>query len=166
MIERNIRAGWKRAGIWPLNKQKLLEDPKVVNFDRTTPEYQPAPVKEGPNQLLGTPKKPKEYQELGAKIKAKVTPCTRRAVRKLVHAGLQERAGAQALRTELQGYRKQAQDEEVQKRSKRLRKEAVQRSWDLEQVKAAREGRQPSRVRITHRGPDSLRICILSDKLK
>ncbi|KAF7511806.1 hypothetical protein GJ744_003537 [Endocarpon pusillum] len=166
MTERNIRAGWKRAGIWPLNKQKLLEDPEIANFGRTTPEYQPASVREGPNRLLGTPKKPEEYRELGAKIEAKVTPRTRRTIRKLVHAALQERTGAQALRTELQGYRKEALYEEVTKRSKRLRKEAVQRSWDLEQVKAAREGRQPSRVRITHRAPDSLRICILSDKLK
>ncbi|KAF7506312.1 hypothetical protein GJ744_011885 [Endocarpon pusillum] len=126
ITERNIRAEWKRAGIWPLNKQKLLENPEVVNFGRTTPEYQPAPVKEGPNRLLGTPKKPEEYQELGAKIKAKVTPRTRRAVRKLVHAALQERTGTQALRTELQGYRKEALDDEVIKRSKRLQKDAVQ----------------------------------------
>jgi hypothetical protein len=29
LTERNIRAGWKPAGIWPLNPQKLLEDPAI-----------------------------------------------------------------------------------------------------------------------------------------
>jgi hypothetical protein len=41
LTDRNVRAGWKRAGIWPLNKQKLLDDPAIKNFGRTTPEYQP-----------------------------------------------------------------------------------------------------------------------------
>jgi DDE superfamily endonuclease len=166
LTERNIRAGWKRAGIWPLNKQKVLEDPSVKNFGRTTPEYQPPPVKEGPNHLLATPKKEDELRELILTIEAKVTPRTRRNVRKLGHAAIQERTGAQMLRTELRDIRKQAIEQELHKRSQRLRKEAVQRSWDLEQVRAAREGRAPSRVRITHRSEDSLRIVILSDKLE
>jgi hypothetical protein len=29
LTERNIRAGWKPAGTWPLNPQKLLEDPAI-----------------------------------------------------------------------------------------------------------------------------------------
>jgi hypothetical protein len=70
------------------------------------------------------------------------------------------------LQTELRDIRKQAIEQELRKRSKRMQKEAVQRSWDLEQVRAAREGRAPSRVRITHRSEDSLRIVILSDKLE
>jgi hypothetical protein len=166
LTERNIRAGWKRAGIWPLNPQKLLDDPAVKNFGRTTPEYQPPPVKEGPNHLFATPKKEEEYRELISTIAARVTPRTRRSVRKLGHAAIQEHTGAQILRTELREIRKQAVDQEIRKRSKRLRKEAVQRSWDLEQVRAAREGRAPSRVRITHRSDDSLRIVILSDRLE
>ena len=166
MTERNIRAGWKRTGIWPLNKQKLLEDPDIRNFGRTTPEYQPLPIQEGPNRLFSTPKKHEEFQELQRKIEAKVTPRTRRAVRKLTHAAMQEYTANQTLRIEVRGLRKRTIDEEVSKRSRRLRKERVQRSWDLEQVQAAREGRPPSRVRITHRTPNSLRICILSDKLE
>jgi hypothetical protein len=67
---------------------------------------------------------------------------------------------------ELREIRKKAVEQEVKKRSKRLRKEAVQRSWDLEQVRAAREGRAPSRVRITHRSEGSLRIVILSERLE
>jgi hypothetical protein len=166
LIERSIRAGWKRAGIWPLNKQKLLDDPAVKNFGRTTPEYQPPPAKEGPNHLLATPNKEDELRALISTIAAKVTPRTRRCVRKLGNAAIQEHTGAQILRTELRDIRKQAIEQELRKRSKRLRREAVQRSWDLEQVRAAREGRAPSRVRITHRSEDSLRIYILSDKLE
>jgi DDE superfamily endonuclease len=163
--ERNIRAGWKRAGIWPTNKQRLLDDPEIKNFGRTTPEYQPPPVREGPNRLLATPKKRGEIRELISSIEARVTPRTRRRVRKLGHAAVQEHAGAQILQQELHELRKQLHSKEViKKRSKRLAKEAVQRSWDLEQIKAAREGRRPSRVRITHRDDNSLRICILSDK--
>ncbi|ERF76576.1 hypothetical protein EPUS_05849 [Endocarpon pusillum Z07020] len=164
--ERNIRAGWRRAGIWPINKQKLLEDPEIQNFGRTTPEYQPAPIKEGPNHLYSTPKKLDEIRELQAQIEAKVTPRTQRSVRKLSHAAIQEHAGAQLLQNELNNVRKQLHHQEVQKRSKRMVKERVQRSWNLEEVRAAKEGRAPSRVQITHRSEDSLRIRILSDRLK
>ncbi|ERF76577.1 hypothetical protein EPUS_05850 [Endocarpon pusillum Z07020] len=164
--QRNIRAGWKRAGIWPINRQKLLDDPEIKNFGRTTPEYQPAPVKEGPNHLHSTPKKANEIRELQATIEAKVTPRTRRSVRKLSHAALQEHAGAQLLQNELNDVRRQLHHQELKKRSKRMAKENVQRSWNLEQVKAAREGRPPSRVQITRRTENSLRIVILSDKLE
>jgi hypothetical protein len=60
LTERNIRAGWKRAGIWPRNPQKLLEDPAIKNFGLTRPEHQPPPIKEGPNHLFATPKNGKE----------------------------------------------------------------------------------------------------------
>lgn len=145
----------------------MLDDPEIKNFGRTTPEYQPPPVKEGPNHLLATSKKRDEFQELVSTIEAKVTSRTRRAVCKLGHAAVQEHAGAQILQRELYELRRQLHIKEViKKRSKRMAKENVQRSWDLEQVKAAREGRQPSRVRITHRDDDSLRICILSDRIE
>ena len=156
LTERNIRSGWKRAGIWPPNKQRILDDPEVQNFGRTTPEYQPAPVNDG---LLTTPKRREEFRQLTARIEAKVTPRTRRAVRKLGHGAIQEYTGAQLLQRELRQLRQQATSQEIQKRSKRLRNEAVQRSWDLEQVKAAREGRPPSRVSITRRTANSL-ICV------
>ncbi len=164
--ERNIRAGWRRAGIWPINKQRLLNDPEIKNFGRTTPEYQPAPVKEGPNHLYSTPKKANEIRELKAQIEAKVTPRTQRAVRKLSHAAIQEYTGAQLLQNELNDVRGQIHHQEVKKRSKRMSKDNVQRSWNLEEVRAAKEGREPSRVQITHRSEDSLRIRILSDKLE
>jgi hypothetical protein len=101
LTERNIRAGWKRAGIWPLNKQNLLDDPAVKNFGRKTLEYQPPLVKEGPTHLLATPKKEDELRALISKIAAKVTPRTRRCLRKLGNAAIQEHTGAQILRTEL-----------------------------------------------------------------
>ena len=96
----------------------------------------------------------------------KVTSRTRRVICKLTHVAMQEYTDVQTLRMKIQGLRKKTIDEEIQKRSKRLRKENVQRSWNLEQVEAAREGRPPSRVRITYRSPNSLRLCILSDKLE
>jgi hypothetical protein len=55
---------------------KLLEDPAIKNFGRTTPEYQPPPVKEGPNYLFATPKKEEEFRELISTIAARVTPRT------------------------------------------------------------------------------------------
>jgi hypothetical protein len=88
LTDRNIRAGWKRAGIWPLNKQKLLDDPAIKNFGRTSPEYQPPAVNEGPNHLLATPKKEDELRQLISTIEAKVTLRTRRCVRKLGHAAI------------------------------------------------------------------------------
>ena len=51
--ERNIRAGWHRIRLWPLNKQKLLNDPEIRNFGRTTPEYQPLTTSD---TLYSTPK--------------------------------------------------------------------------------------------------------------
>ena len=144
-----------------------MDDPDVKNFGRTTPEYQPPPVLEGPNGLLATPKKKEEIQELFSQLEAKAnTPQSRHTLRKLRHTVLQDHAGAQLLRHEANELRHQLHHQELKKRSKRLQKEAVQRSWNLEQVKAAREGRAPSRVHITHRSEDSLRIVILSDKLE
>jgi hypothetical protein len=55
--ERAIRAGWKRTGLHPFNKQRILDDEEVKAFGRTTPEYQPAPLSEGPNGVYSTPKK-------------------------------------------------------------------------------------------------------------
>jgi hypothetical protein len=46
----------------------------MKNLGRTTPEYQPPSVKEGPNHLLATPKKEDELRELILTIEAKVTP--------------------------------------------------------------------------------------------
>jgi hypothetical protein len=119
----------------------LLDDLALKNFGRTTPEYQPPPSKEGPNHLFATLKKRNELQKLILTIETKVTLRTRRSVCKLGHAAIQEHTGAQILQTELREIRRQAIEQEIKKRSKRLRKEAVQRSWDLEQVRAAREGR-------------------------
>jgi DDE superfamily endonuclease len=125
LIERNIRARWKRAGIWPLNKQKLLDDPTIKNFGYTTLEYQPPPVKESPNHLLTTLKKEDELWELIFIIAAKATPWTWCNVRKLGHVAIQEHTGAQILRIELRDIRKQAIKQKLYKRSKRLRKEAI-----------------------------------------
>jgi hypothetical protein len=88
-------------------------------------------------------------------------------VRKLGHAAVQEHAGAQLMQRELNELWRQIHSKEVvKKRSKRMAKEAVQRSWNLEKVKAAREGRKPSRVQITHKDDSSFRICILSDRIE
>ncbi|ERF69214.1 hypothetical protein EPUS_02181 [Endocarpon pusillum Z07020] len=132
--ERNIRAGWHRTGIWPLNKQKLLNDPEIRNFGRTTPEYQPPATSDG---LYSTPKQSDNLRALIRQIEAKTTPQTRRAVRKLGHSAIQEHTGAQLLRTQLRELRQLALKQELTKRSKRIQKETKQRSWNLEQVRAA-----------------------------
>jgi hypothetical protein len=62
--ERAIRAGWKRTGLYPFNKQRILNDEEVKAFSRTTPEYQPAPLLEGPNGVYLTPKKFEEIRAI------------------------------------------------------------------------------------------------------
>jgi hypothetical protein len=60
-----------------------------------------------------TQKKEDELRQLISIIAAKVTTRTRRYVRKLGRAAIQEHTGAQLLRTELRDIRKQAIDQEL-----------------------------------------------------
>jgi hypothetical protein len=57
LTDHNIHIEWKRVGIWPLNNQKLLNNPVIKNFGYTTLEYQPSIVNKGPNHLLTISKK-------------------------------------------------------------------------------------------------------------
>ena len=138
---------------------------EIKNVSRTTPDCQPPPVQEDPDHLITTPKKPEEVRALVSLIEPRATPRTRRSVREIANYVIQMQERNQLLREELQEIRKHMLEEEVVESSKRLRKEVVQCSWDLEQVSAAREGRRPSRVRITQRSDDSFRICVLSERL-
>jgi hypothetical protein len=140
LSERTIRAGWKRAGIYPQNKQRILDIPEIKNFDRTTPEYQPPSVPEGPNSIFSTPKKFEEIRAIISQLEATSTPITRRVIEKLGHAAVQEHSAAQLLQDELKQLREQATITERSKRSKRIEKEQNQRSWNLEQIKKSREG--------------------------
>jgi hypothetical protein len=96
--ERNIRAGWKRTGILPLNPQRILDDPAVKNFGRTTPETQPPPAREGPNHLLATPKMLEEFEALSSTIGAKLSPLTQRKLERITHGAVQEYTQAHLLR--------------------------------------------------------------------
>ena len=140
LSERVIRAGWKRTGIHPLNKQKILDLSEIRNFERTTPEYQPPAVPQGPQGIYTTPKKFKDICATISKIEAASSPTTRRVVEKLGHAALHEYTGAQALASELKQLREHSTNDTRNKRSKRLHKDENQRSWDFEQVKQSREG--------------------------
>ena len=163
---RAIRAGWKRTGLYPLNKQRILDDSEVKSYGCTTPEYQPASIPEGLNGLLATPKKVDEIQTLISKIQAASTPTTRRAVDKLGHATIQEHTGAQLLQGELQQLRQLSFTVQHNRRSKRLEKDKNQRSWNLEQVRAAREGRNRLKVpRIVKKTKKKLILALPSKNL-
>ena len=127
--ERNIRAGWKRAGLMPLNRQRLLDEPQVRDFGRTTPETQPPPVHEGPNHVLATPKKLEDFEALRRTVSSKLSPLSRRHLEKLEHSAVQEHTQAVIVQNELKQVRQLAVDTEVRKRSKRIQKGVNQRSW-------------------------------------
>jgi hypothetical protein len=91
----------KRTGLYPSNKQRILEDEEVKSFDRTTPEYQPNPVSEGPNGLFSMPKTFEEIRALISTVQAAVSPSKSMAVEKLENAALQEYTGSQLLPREI-----------------------------------------------------------------
>ena len=95
---------------------------------------------EGPNGLLSTPKHINDFQAYTARIAARTSPTTHRVAEKLGNATIHEHTGAQLERGELKQLREHAVNTERNKRSKRIQKEVNQRSWDLEQVKKARQG--------------------------
>jgi hypothetical protein len=61
MSERNIKAGWKRTGLFPRDINRILEDPEVRGIGRVTPKFQPTskPVLL-PNGFVETPKNTQE----------------------------------------------------------------------------------------------------------
>jgi DDE superfamily endonuclease len=166
LSDRVIRAGWTRTGLQPENEQRILDLSEVKNFGHTTPEYQSPAIPESPNGLLSTPKRFKEFQTIISEITAKSTPTTRRRVEKLSHAVIQEHTAAVLLQNELKQLRDHTVDTERNKRSKRIRKEVNQRSWDLEQIKAAREGPNKLPVpRIVKKGRRKLILALPFKKL-
>ena len=166
LSERANRAGWKRIGLYLKNKQRILDDDEVKIYGRTTPEYQPSPVPEGPNGLLSTPKKFEDIQAIISQITVRSSPTTRRAVEKLGNATIQEHTAAHLLQGELKQLREHAVNTERNKRSKRIQKEVNQRSWDLEQVKRAREGPPKLPVpRIVQKTKKKLILALSSKKL-
>ena len=146
MTERNIRAGWKRAGIDPWDVDRILQDPDVINCGRTTPQVVPPPSTTIQEGYPITPKKLEDYERLVAQIEAKASPGTRVAIRKLQRAAVQEYTANQVLTNEVKEVRQHAVDKEMKKRSARLEKQAQQRSWTLQQLIEARS--RLRRVRI------------------
>jgi hypothetical protein len=137
LTERNIRAGWQRAGLWPLNRERIYTDPQVANFGRTTPDYQPPQLPEGE---WATPKRVQDFQEIGLQLEAVTTPSKHVPIQKLIKAGVQELTANTILSADLREIRSHAVDKEINARTERLQKEKEQRSWDLQQIIQAREG--------------------------
>ncbi len=87
---RNIRAGWKKAGIQPLDKARILADPQVVKYGRTTPEIIPPPSKSSLRGHPITPKQLQQFEDITERICADISPMTEVAVRKLHKAAIHE----------------------------------------------------------------------------
>lgn len=155
---RNIRAGWKRSGLWPLNPARIKEDPEVRNFGRTTPEYQPSQRIHGD---LGTPKKVEDYERIARQLQIETTPSKHRKIRSLAHGAVQELTANQVLANDLRELRSHTVTKEVKKRTLRLQKEVQQRSWNLEQITQARATLRACRiVKQRKRKPKSLILSI------
>jgi hypothetical protein len=122
ITERNIRAGWKRSGLWPLNRARIAEDPEIKNFGRTTPEYQP------PQQCVGqfdTPKKLQDYEDLAVQVEAVTTPSKHVPIRKLIHGAVHELTANHILANDLREIRSHAVTKEIQKRSARFKRKRI-----------------------------------------
>ncbi len=156
--ERNIRAGWRRTGIWPRNKDRILQDPEVQNFDRTTPDFYP---KSAPNGLFDTPKKPDQYEAILSQIEHNLSPSSRVKIRKLGKGAIQESSVNLALNSELYKVRKQDKNKEVNKRTQRLQKEKKQRSLSMREIREARRAKgEPIRARIAYKTEEKLIMAL------
>ena len=103
-------------------------------------KYQFLSVSEGLNELLSILKHINDFQIYTAQIAVRTSLTIHRFAEKLGNTTIHEHTGAQLKRGELQQLREHAVNTERNKRSKRIQKEVNQRSWDLEQVKKARQG--------------------------
>ena len=111
--KRNIQAGWRRAGLQPMNINKILQNPQVLNLLRVTPELQPESY---PRDVYTTPVKIHEYQEVLALLEAKLSPTSQRHLTKLDHGIHQTLTSNQVLQNQVKQDRKVRIDAEIVKR--------------------------------------------------
>jgi hypothetical protein len=155
---RNIKAGWKRAGLVPYNPERILQDPQVTNLERMTPELE---VPAHPEGIYSTPKKATEYQDLLARIEAKLSPDSQRHLTKLDHGVMETLTANQVLQNQVKQDRKVRIDHEITKRSKRIEKQEGQRVWNLQQILDARNPDIHRKVKlIRKRKPKKLIVVI------
>lgn len=101
-----------------------------------TPELIPPTDTKG---LLATPRKLAEYEALVSTIEREISVDGKVALAKLTHAAIGTLTANQVLTEELKEVRKHAVNKEKAKRSQRLQKAAGQRTFNLNEVKKARE---------------------------
>ena len=156
--ERNITSGWRRAGLEPLDIDRILGNPQVTNLMRATPELQCTPHPEG---VYSTPNKIHEYQELLAQIEVKLSPHSQRHLIKLDHGIHQTLSANQVLQNQVAQDRKVKIDAEIVKRTKRIEKREGQRVWALQEVIDARNANIQRKVKVTKkRRPKRLIVAI------
>ena len=118
--DRNIRAGWKRAGLYPSDINRILQDPRVTNYERYTPDLT---VIQPPQGIYSTPHKVREFEAVRDLINAKSTPHTRRYIQKLFKGAIKELSRADLVSDEIKTNRKRQHEEEMDQRSKKIQKE-------------------------------------------
>ena len=142
------RAGWTRTGIFPYRPERVLQSEQVLNLTRSRPQLTPPPLSEG---IYITPTTKKQIEDCSQLIQQSVSPTTARHIQKLEHAAIASQTTADLLRDTIGEIRKRKIDDEVNKRGKQLKKDADQRVWAFEQVRAIQEGRTPPPARATAR---------------
>jgi hypothetical protein len=116
---RNIRAGWRRAGLKHYNPDRILQNPQVMNLSRVTPELE---VSIHPDDVYSTPKKITEYRRVLTKIEPKLSPYIRRYLTKLDHGIMETLTANHILQNQVAEDRRVCIDREITKRSKRIEK--------------------------------------------
>jgi hypothetical protein len=144
----NIRAGWRRAGLQPVNIDRILQNPQVLNLLRATPELQPEPQS---REVYTTPVKARDYQEVLALLEAKLSPISQRHLTKLDHGIHQTLTANQVLQNQVRQDRKVRIDAEIVKRTKRIQKQEDKRVWSLQEIKDARNPAIRRTVKIKRR---------------
>jgi len=134
--QKNVKAGWQRAGVVPWNPCRIMRLPEVKNLQRVTPEFQPEPSTKG---IYQTPTNQAEFQRLIDQIELKVSPSTRRMLRQLGKSVIRHKAVADVSQQALKASRKHSREEEKVECTKRLKKDKDQRSWALDDILAARQ---------------------------
>jgi hypothetical protein len=155
---RNIRAGWRRAGLRPYNPDRILQDPQVTNLSRVTPELE-VPVH--PDDVYSTPKKIIEYRRVLTKIKPKLSPHTRRYLTKLDHGIMETLTANHILQNQVAEDRRVYIDREITRRSKRIEKQEGQRVWNLQQILDARNPEVRRKVRLVRKRKPKRLIVII-----
>jgi 4-hydroxybenzoate polyprenyltransferase len=166
LTARNIRAGWKTTGLWPVDISKALNSPWVTK-EAAPPLKEPAkttPLKRKASICLPTPRGGGELLKHFNNGRGKSTRDTRMVVRKAAKSIDQKNTELALLQMEKKALERQLEDLRPKKRVKVVpeKNKLFAQIKDVKKAQAIAIAREKSKPRATAKGVISLRGTCLN----